>query len=109
MSLVDAGDGEVLVAGELDAATGHVLACRLEATPPVRVLHLADVTFIDAHGLRVLLRALDGSTGEGRVRVRAPSRPVLRLGAIAGLDGDHPLYHGIDPATLQSGEHDPRR
>ena len=57
--MIEAGDGVVVVAGELDAATAGQLARRLSAPPAVRVIDLSGVTFIDASGLRVLVDATD--------------------------------------------------
>ena len=59
LSVIDAGDGVVVVAGELDAATAGQLTRRLSAPPPLRVIDLSGVTFIDASGLRVLVDACD--------------------------------------------------
>ena len=81
--MIDAGDGVVVVAGELDAATAGQLTRRLSASPAVRVIDLSGVTFIDASGLRVLVDATDWAAN--RCRLRAPSRPVVRLCEITGL------------------------
>ena len=83
LSVIDAGDGVVAVAGELDAATAGQLTRRLSAPPAVRVIDLSGVTFIDASGLRVLVDACDRAAS--RCRLRAPSRPVVRLCEITGL------------------------
>ena len=84
LSVIDAADGVVLVAGELDAATGARLIRRLSARPRVRVLDLSAVTFIDASGLRILLRATDGAARR-RLDLRAPSPSVVRLCELTGL------------------------
>ena len=83
LSVIEAGDGVVVVAGELDAATAGRLARRLMAPPAVRVIDLSGVTFIDASALRVLVDARDCAAK--RCRLRAPSRPVVRLCEITGL------------------------
>lgn len=82
--VIEAGDGVVAVAGELDAATAGQLARRLSAPPAVRVIDLSGVTFIDASGLRALVEAA-GCAGADRRRLRSPSRPVIRLCEITGL------------------------
>ena len=87
LSVVDADDGVIQVAGELDAATADRLAQRLAASPPVRVIELSAVTFIDAAGLRVLLAAAASGNGDGRPQLRAPSRSVVRLLEITGVAG----------------------
>ena len=84
LSVIDGDAGVVVVAGELDAATAGQLTRRLSAPPPPRVIDLSGVTFIDASGLRVLVDATDRA-GTNRCRLRAPSRPVVRLCEITGL------------------------
>ena len=84
LSVIDAGDGVVVMAGELDAATAGQLTRRLSAPPPPRVIDLSGVTFVDAGGLRVLVDATDRA-GTNRCRLRAPSRPVVRICEITGL------------------------
>ena len=80
LSMIEAGDGVVVVAGELDAATVGQLARRFSASPAVRVIDLSGVTFIDASGLRALVDAT-----ENQCLLRSPSRPVVRLCEITGL------------------------
>ena len=79
-------DGSVRVAahGELDLATASALSEALEDctqdNPPRVVVDLEDVPFMDASGLRVLLRAHARQREEGGELVIArPSRPVRRL------------------------------
>ena len=82
--LIEAGDGVVAVVGDLDAATGGLLARRLSTQPAVEVIDLSGVTFIDASGLRALIEAT-GCDGANRRRLRSPSRPVVRICEITGL------------------------
>ena len=82
LSVIEGGDGVVVVAGELDAATAGQLARRLSAPPAVRVIDLSGVTFIDASGLRVLV---DARRAANRCRLRPPSRQVVRICEITGL------------------------
>ena len=84
LSMIEAGDGVVAVAGELDAATAGQLARRLSAPPAVQVIDLSAVTFIDAGGLRALIDATE-QAGANRRRLQSPSRPVVRLCEITGL------------------------
>ena len=84
LSIIEADDGVVAVAGELDAATAGQLTRRLAAPPTVTVIDLSDVTFIDAGGLRALIDAT-GCAGANRRRLRSPSRPVVRICEITGL------------------------
>ena len=81
--MTEGGDGVVVVTGELDAATAGQLARRLAAPPAVRTIDLSGVTFIDASGLRVLVKARDCAAT--RCLLRAPSRRVVRLLEITGL------------------------
>ena len=85
LSVTDAAGGVVLLAGELDSWTGAQLRRRLLAPPPVRVIDLADVTFIDASGLQVLLDASEQRHPGRRLRLRNPSPRVLQLCDITGL------------------------
>ena len=72
LSVIDAGDGVVAVAGELDAATAGQLTRRLSAPPPPRVIDLSGVTFIDASGLRVLVDACDRAASRCRLAHTLP-------------------------------------
>ena len=72
--MIEAGDGVVVVAGELDAATAGQLARRLSAPPAVRVIDLSGVTFIDASGLRVLVDATRPRRATGVVCALPPGR-----------------------------------
>ncbi len=76
--------------GELDGATAPQLAQHLEAhveAAPV-VVDLRQVTFIDSHGLVVLLSALEGiRTAGSDVVFRSPEKRVRRVFEICGLEG----------------------
>lgn len=79
-------DGSVCVDahGELDLATASRLEEALEECarehPRRLVVDLADVPFVDAAGLRVLISAHDRQERDGgEFAIRRPSRPVLRL------------------------------
>lgn len=78
----------VVADGEVDNATAPALAMSLQeaiqhatATPPgVVVVDLAKVTFMSAAGVRTLLAA---RTATHPLRIVAPSRPALRVIALA--------------------------
>lgn len=80
----------IRVEGESDAFTSirlrEFLRSQLDAGHTELLLDLSDLTFIDSAGLRVLIDA-DRALREngGRLVLRAPSRPVLRILDIAGL------------------------
>jgi anti-sigma B factor antagonist len=81
-------DGALLLQGEIDSYTAPELADRLAAEPPVEVLDLAGVTFIDSSGLRTLVEAHQARAETGsRLMLRAPSAAVQRLLEISGLGG----------------------
>lgn len=81
-------DGALILAGEIDSYTAPDLAERLAADPPVEVLDVAGVTFIDSSGLRVLVEVHQARAARGsRLVLRAPSAPVQRLLEISGLAG----------------------
>ena len=78
------------VSGELDIATAPQLATALEGElrPGTRVtLDLADLTFIDAAGLRVLVGVGRAVGSTGGVMLQQPSSMVQRVLAVAGVDG----------------------
>lgn len=77
-------DGELHVAGEIDAATCTILRDAIDAhlsTDVVR-LDMADVTFIDSTGLQVLAAA----RAVRDVTLVRPSDVVRRAVEITGLD-----------------------
>jgi anti-anti-sigma factor len=81
-------DGALVLAGEIDSYTAPELAELLAGEPPVEVVDVAGVTFIDSSGLRVLVEAHHRRAAQGsRLVLRAPSAPVQRLLEISGLAG----------------------
>ena len=81
-------DGALVLAGEIDSYTAADLSARLVDDPPIDVLDLAGVTFIDSSGLRVLVEAHQARTARGsRLVLRSPSASVQRLLEISGLAG----------------------
>ena len=82
------GQRSLRVSGELDIATAPRLAAALqgEIRPGTSVtLDLADLAFIDAAGLRVLVAVSRTVGPAGRVLLRRPSSIVQRVLAVAGL------------------------
>ena len=78
----------LVLSGEIDSYTATELAERLAGDPPVDVLDLAAVTFIDSSGLRVLVEAHQAPHRAGHAaRAASPSAPVQRLLEISGLAG----------------------
>jgi anti-anti-sigma factor len=81
----------VMLRGELDLSTvGKVQdeLSRIEASsPPVLVLDLSKLTFLDSTGLRCLVTADERARGDGRrvVLVRGPE-PVQRVFSITRLE-----------------------
>jgi anti-sigma B factor antagonist len=81
-------DGALVLAGEIDSYTAPDLADRLGADPPIEVVDVAGVTFIDSSGLRVLVEAHQARAASGsRLVLRSPSAAVQRLLEISGLAG----------------------
>ncbi len=86
----------VTLAGELDLATADSLRRRLRtlvqaAPPPSRlVLDAADLEFVDASGISVLLNARRSLADRGgELVLRSPSRLVRRV--VTALDLEHLL------------------
>ena len=76
------------VAGELDSHTAPDLEARLGQLPSEGdiTLDLADLTFIDSSGLRVLVAQHQRLEDAGHALIlAAPSAPVARLIEITGL------------------------
>ncbi len=80
----------VAVIGELDVATAPWLDDQLSlalASNAARVIvELERVTFIDAHGLRLLMRHARSREHGDRVAIESPSFPVQRMLALTGVD-----------------------
>ena len=75
------------VKGEIDLATAEQFRASMEEAiarhSPVLV-DMADVTFIDASGLRVILQAAESANGHGPLRLTHAAR-VKRLFELVGL------------------------
>ena len=81
-------DGALVLVGEIDTYTAPQLSERLAGEPPVEVLDLAGVSFIDSSGLRVLVEGHQTRLERGsRLVLRSPSAAVQRLLEISGLVG----------------------
>lgn len=93
----------VAVGGEIDLASVHFLRQELVAAfsvqpacsqqPTKIILDLAEVTFMDATGLGVLVGALRRAcAGGGWIRLVAPSIQILKILTLTDLDGIFPIY-----------------
>jgi anti-sigma B factor antagonist len=81
-------EGTLVLQGEIDSYTAPDLAEQLAADPPVEVIDVAGVTFIDSSGLRAIVEAHQARAAAGsRLVLRAPSAAVQRLLEISGLAG----------------------
>jgi anti-anti-sigma factor len=86
----------ITIKGELDISTATLFTDLVEAAVGARsarvVVDMAKVTFLCATGLRALIQARDMIiAGGGRLVLRAPSRPTLRMLMITGTDCLFPL------------------
>jgi anti-sigma B factor antagonist len=85
----DSEPTRVVASGELDAATAGQLAESLDGLPDGTTavsLDLADVTFIDSSGLRVIAAEVRRADETGRpFTVTAASEPVRRIFEMTGL------------------------
>ena len=98
-----AEDGVVRLIGELDVATVPRAAEALEAACEESthvVVDLAELTFMDSSGVRLLLQHWSAQRERGADLVlRSPTRTVRRLLDLLGLPG-----HGV---TVEPTEADP--
>jgi anti-sigma B factor antagonist len=79
-----------VLSGEVDAHTATQLASHFDPLPSgldgALVLDMAQVTFMDSSGLRVLIELNRRASAAGvALTVRAPSRAVARIIEISGL------------------------
>ena len=82
-------DAVVEVSGELDGATARELQRHLTGVSdaPRVVVDLQQVTFMDSHGLVLLVSALEKARTAGRPMVlRSPSKSVRRVFDLCGID-----------------------
>jgi anti-sigma B factor antagonist len=96
----------VSLAGELDLYNAeNVRAALLEccaAEPPVLVVDLEQVTFIDSTALGVLIEARSRMADRGGFRLAAPGLETRRALEISGLDR-HFSVHDTVAAALEAG------
>jgi anti-anti-sigma factor len=90
LSIASPDAGVYVLSGEVDAHTAPQFARHFDSLPGgiegALVIDMADVTFMDSSGLRVLIELNRRVSEAGRsLTVRAPSRPVARIIEISGL------------------------
>jgi anti-sigma B factor antagonist len=87
LSIEPAGDGTLVIKGELDIASAPDLTAALPPPSSEVVLDLSGVTFIDSSGLRALLGAEKRATeAGGSLVLRDLAAPVQRLLELTGTD-----------------------
>ena len=87
--LVDGSPAVLHVRGELDLATADEFASALTAALRGKsgvIIDMAELTFIDAAGVRVILQAAHSMNGSGPLRLRNAGR-VGWLLSVVGLEG----------------------
>lgn len=84
---IAANDAGWVLSGEVDAHTAPALAAALATLPDgVVTVDVADVSFMDSSGLRVLLEATTRARGSGgEVVLARPTSAIIRLVEISGL------------------------
>lgn len=89
-----------LLSGDIDAHSAERIVDLLEPLPEGTediTLTMSDVDFIDSSGLRVLIEAHQRAEAAGRrLILDSPSRAVLRVIQISGLEG---YLHLADAAS----------
>jgi anti-sigma B factor antagonist len=93
----------VSVSGEIDLDTAPTLREELlrilSSGPPHLVLDIANVGFLDSSGLGVLVGTLRRARMlGGSVRIAAPTRQVLEILQITGLDAVFPVHKTVEDA-----------
>lgn len=95
------------LAGEADAASRHlkdVLDAEAGTGPPLLVIDMSQLTFMDSWALHVILTAWKGLRAAGRVLALAgPAGSVRRVLDLAGADTVVPVYPSVQEATGFSG------
>jgi anti-anti-sigma factor len=75
--------------GELDISNAETLGALLDREVDGEgdiTLDLAELTFIDSSGIRVLLQTMDRLKGKGRLLLLSPSSSVKSILSLMGLD-----------------------
>lgn len=94
--MTDSADGQppevVVLHGDLDISTLGDATALVEAAeaaaPPLLVIDLSGLTFVDSSGVRLVLLADRRAQEDGRrLRVRLGTGPALRVFRALGLDG----------------------
>jgi anti-sigma B factor antagonist len=81
-------EGTLILVGEIDSFTAPALAERLSSNPEIHVLDMANVSFLDSSGLRILVQAHQSRIEANTLlTLRSPSPAVQRLLEISGLAG----------------------
>jgi anti-anti-sigma factor len=81
---------EVVLDGELDISTLDEALRRVEAAeraePPLLVIDMSELTFVDSSGVRLVLLADERARAAGRrIAVRLGNGPALRVFQVLGL------------------------
>ena len=93
IELADGSPPVLYIRGEIDLATAPDLRAALNeftASDPAVIVDMADVSFIDAGGLRVILQAAECRNGSGPLTLVNAAR-VQWLLKIVGLEGTRSL------------------
>ena len=85
LTIYEAGDSLLRLVGEIDVMTAPELARYLDNDQRIRVLDMAQVTFMDSSGLKVLVLANRSREASDRITLRAPSAAVRRVVDISGM------------------------
>ena len=75
--------------GELDISNADALSQVLDRDldgPGDITLDLSELAFIDSSGIRVLLRAMNGLNGKGKLLLLNPTEPVRHVFSLMGLE-----------------------
>jgi anti-anti-sigma factor len=86
----------------MDAVTspeiGQSLSIPLAAERPSIILDLSQCPFVSSAGLRVILQAVKGIKGRGKMAICGLKGPVKQVFDLAGIDRVVPIVDGLEQA-----------
>jgi anti-anti-sigma factor len=88
LSVRPEGEGALVLSGELDLATAHILQSALDQRlgDGDLTLDLAGLSFMDSTGIKILITAARMLEGRGCLILRSPAPPIRRVLELVQID-----------------------